>query len=51
MILLEKYDIDPPIPKIVDDYTFEVAKRVSKTEMYNKGQKPKRKTPEIEFDK
>ena len=50
MLLLEKENIEPPIPALVDDYTEEVTTRIIQSKDYSifkEGEKPIRKSKEV----
>ena len=50
MLLLEKENIEPPIPAIVDDYTEEVSNRIIQNKdfsVFKEGKKPKRKSKDV----
>ena len=50
MLLVEKEDIEPAIPSIVDKHTSEVRDKLTPKDVFKGGKIPKRKTPEIKFD-
>lgn len=53
MLLLEKEQIEPPIPAIIDEYTTQVTMENIKKKDYSifkNGKKPIRKSKEIKFD-